>query len=388
MLVAGLSAAQGLSLGMQFGVEPEWPPCPPPSLATSPFTAYAPGSAESALAAQLARSFSLDVDSTPKRLDLQLTGIDSCDAADDCLTHFGQTRAVAQKSGASPQQPRAPAPSLACTPMQTPGAKQHTSPTLSLSAESILTAIELAHEQLRSATAGSNSQSACSSSSHVTRSPVVAALGRLTAAANRSNTPFSSGSPAVKTTRQVPSVLAAVAQLEAAQKGDGRCKLPLPAKLDNSRFQTPSGPQIAASAAGENSNVKSAHAVPAVTQLANPLFSPSANASGTTPFFTPLGMNDMMLDSCITPAGGNVSPLYSRLAAAVSSPPLDGSSIGKWRENLAGRLNTPVGAGLAAPGTPGSGVVTVGWRSVTERLQTLRVQLQSAQKKLASASQV
>lgn len=44
--------------------------------------------------------------------------------------------------------------------------------------------------------------------------------------------------------------------------------------------------------------------------------------------------------------------------------------------------------GLMTPSTPGSGVVTRGWSSVTERLQALRVQLQSAQKKLASTAQV
>ena len=97
-------------------------------------------------------------------------------------------------------------------------------------------------------------------------------------------------------------------------------------------------------------------------------------------------MDDTM-DSCVTPLGGTKSHWNSRLAA-ISSPPVANSSIGQWRENLAGRLNTPVSGELATPGSAGSGVVTVGWRSVTERLQALRVQLQSAQKKLASTAQV
>lgn len=62
---------------MQFGVEPEWPPCPPPSLASSPFTAYCPGTAESALLAEstlpaeAAEACSLGWDAVPRKLELQ-----------------------------------------------------------------------------------------------------------------------------------------------------------------------------------------------------------------------------------------------------------------------------------------------------------------------------
>lgn len=284
----------------------------------------------------------------------------------------------------SPQHLRAPAPTPVSTPLHS--ATKRSAPA-SLSAESILTAFELAHEQLRTLPAHAKRQPLCSNSSHVALSPVVSALNRLNAATIRLKTP-NSGSPAVKTTRQVPSVLAAVAQLEAAQQLEGKSRLRLPAKLDNSKFQTPSDPQNAAPSgfSAGSLNVKSAqsaHAVPAVTQLANPLFSPAASGSRTTltPFFTPLGLEDIRLDSCVTPVSRNNF-------AWNSITPLDSSSTGKWRENLAGRLSTPGSKGLATPGTPGSGVVTVGWRSVTERLQNLRVQLQSAQKKLASTAQV
>ena len=308
---------------------------------------------------------------------------------EDCFSFFSHTSLSGQQPGTSPQHPRAPAPTPAGTPLHF-GATKHCSPqSLSLSAESILIAFDLAHEQLRSAAVVSSRQAACSSGSHTTPSPVVTALSRLNAAASRAGTP-SSSSPAVKTTRQVPSVLAAVAQLEAAQKGEVGFNFALPAKLDSSRFQTPPVPQAAASSAytARNSNVAPGHAVPAVTQLANPLYSPGASAARTmlTPYFTPLGMDDTM-DSCVTPLGGTDSHWNSRLAA-ISSPPVANSSIGQWRENLAGRLNTPVSGGLATPGSAGSGVVTVGWRSVTERLQALRVQLQSAQKKLASTAEV
>lgn len=283
-----------------------------------------------------------------------------------------------QQSGASPQHLRAPAPTPISTPLHS-ATKTRTPASLSLSAESICTAFELAHEQLRTPAV---KQSVCSSS-YDALSPVVTALSRLNAAASQLRTP-STGSPAVKTTRQVPSVLAAVAQLEAAQQLEGRSKLRLPAQVDNSKFQTPCDSQPAAplAVAAANLNSVSAHAVPAVTQLANPLFSPAASASraALTPFFTPLGLEDIRLNSCVTPVAG------SKLAWD-SSTPLDNGSIQTWRENLAGRLGSPID-GTAVPATPGSGVITVGWRSVTERLQTLRVQLQSAQKKLASTAQV
>ena len=69
---------QEMTLGMEYGIEPEWPPCPPPSVATSPFTAYAPQTADSHLAAKLARSLSLGLETIPRRLDLQEAGTGWC----------------------------------------------------------------------------------------------------------------------------------------------------------------------------------------------------------------------------------------------------------------------------------------------------------------------
>lgn len=69
---------QEMTLGMEYGIEPEWPPCPPPSVATSPFTAYAPQTADWPLAAKLARSLSLGLDAIPRRLELQEAGTGWC----------------------------------------------------------------------------------------------------------------------------------------------------------------------------------------------------------------------------------------------------------------------------------------------------------------------
>lgn len=347
-LLSGFSMTQELSLGVGFGVEPEWPPCPPPSLAPSPlFSAYASGFAESALA----RSFSLEADLTPRRLDLLESGAAAGDAYEVSHAQVGSTHLLA----GSPQQLRAPAPTPAGTPMQISTRPIFFS-SLSLSAESILAAFDLAYEQLRSGSTTRTSRAATHGTDS-TPSPVVAALGRLHAA----TTPSSSGSPAVKTTRQVPSVLAAVAQLEATQGfSQGRPRQPLAARAGLTRFLTPADTITRPSSltVAHQSGTTSSHTVlPAasVTQLANPLFSPSASLAGAmlTPYYTPMSLDDMRLDNCVTPHTRGSSRWRENMAGDLSSPA--GSSISEWRGNLTGRLRTPLGVGLAAISTPSAG---------------------------------
>ncbi|KAL0040933.1 hypothetical protein WJX79_010451 [Trebouxia sp. C0005] len=99
------------------------------------------------------------------------------------------------------------------------------------------------------------------------------------------------------------------------------------------------------------------------SNMANPLFSPAASSPDPmlTPFYTPASM--------------------SSIRTGLQTPASKFAFGGK--EDLAGNLSGSP-AGLA---TPGSGVVTGDWRSVTDRLQALRAQLQSAQKKLKATSE-
>jgi len=82
-----------------------------------------------------------------------------------------------------------------------------------------------------------------------------------------------------------------------------------------------------------------------------------------TPFYTPASM--------------------SSIRTGLQTPASKFAGFGS-KQDLAGSLSGSP-AGLA---TPGSGVVTGDWRSVTDRLQALRAQLQSAQKKLKATSEV
>ncbi|KAL0055744.1 hypothetical protein WJX82_003991 [Trebouxia sp. C0006] len=100
------------------------------------------------------------------------------------------------------------------------------------------------------------------------------------------------------------------------------------------------------------------------SNMANPLFSPTAASPDPmlTPFYTPASM--------------------SSIRTGLQTPASKFAGFG-GKEDLAGNLRGSP-AGLA---TPGSGVVTGDWRSVTDRLQALRAQLQSAQKKLKATSE-
>lgn len=76
-LLRGLNSTQEVALGIEYGLEPEWPPCPPSSLSTSPFAAYGLGSPESVLAAKVSRSSSLGLDAVPRKLESHLTSYET-----------------------------------------------------------------------------------------------------------------------------------------------------------------------------------------------------------------------------------------------------------------------------------------------------------------------
>lgn len=353
-LLRGLSMTQGMSLELGFNLEPEWPACPPPSLAGSPLLGPIPGPRTLALQADLVRT--LNMGFAFASLDSELSS--------------SSLELVSE----SPEQPRAPLP----TPAGTPATQRLAASTLSLAAHDISNAFALAHEQLRTSPVTQHRQ--C----HSVTTPVAFSLPQAQAAATAVAAAADEESPVVKTTRQVSSVLAAVADLEAAQgvackrvarqvtrpvTDDGK-KLQTPVEADttpahrfSTRFiQSPAAPQAAPSQSTPELGL---------SNVANPLFSPVAASLDPmlTPFYTPASMSSIRT-GYETPAAADASSGKASLAGTGGKSP----------------------AGACTPGsvvsTPGSGVVTGDWRSVTDRLQALRAQLQSAQKKLKATSEV
>lgn len=346
-ILRGLGMTQGLSLGLDFDLEPEWPAGPPPSLASSPL--MAPGSSPHTLGlpADLART--LNMGTTFASLNSEL--VSSAVALDI----------------ESPQQPKAPLPTPAGTPAVR-GGRPMSESTLSLNANDIATAFALAHEQLRT-TPLTQPRHGCTAIS-----PVAFALpqaqGRPSAVDNDKE------SPVVKTTRQVSSVLAAVAELEAAQGVTGKRaagKLTRPFSAGMTKPQTPGSANTTPMHKFSTRFIQSPAvtqvptaqaqglAAPGLSNVANPLFSPVASSLDPmlTPFYTPASMSSIRT---------GVETPDSRVADSRANPLTEG---------------TPTG--LA---TPASGLVSGDWRSVTDRLQALRAQLQSAQKKLKATSEV
>lgn len=266
----------------------------------------------------------------------------------------------------SPQQPKAPLPTPAGTPAVR-GGRPMSESTLSLNANDIATAFALAHEQLRT-TPLTQPRHGCTAIS-----PVAFALpqaqGRPSAVDNDKE------SPVVKTTRQVSSVLAAVAELEAAQGVTGKRaagKLTRPFSAGMTKPQTPGSANTTPMHKFSTRFIQSPAvtqvptaqaqglAAPGLSNVANPLFSPVASSLDPmlTPFYTPASMSSIRT---------GVETPDSRVADSRANPLTEG---------------TPTG--LA---TPASGLVSGDWRSVTDRLQALRAQLQSAQKKLKATSE-
>ena len=362
-LLRGLGMAPGLSFDMGFDLEPEWPAGPPPSLSGSPLIAPTPALAPRTLVMQAGLVRTLNMGAACASLGSELSSI--------------PLGLVSE----SPEQPRAPLP----TPAGTPAAQRLAGATLSLDANDIATAFALAHEQLRTSPVTQHKQS-CTAIS-----PVSFALPAAQTAASAGD----DESPVVKTSRQVSSVLAAVADLEAAQGITGKplarrqvtrpvsfaankLQTPCtsnttPAQRFSTRFiQSPAAPQAACSQA-------QSEAALGLSQMANPLYSPREASLDPmlTPFYTPASMSSIRT-ACDTPAVATASGTQASLAGSVT--PSSGVRVGM----------SP--AGVGTPGsrvaTPGSGVVTGDWRSVTDRLQALRAQLQSAQKKLKATSGV
>lgn len=355
-LLKGLGMAQGLSLDLGFDLEPEWPAGPPPSLSGSPLMAPTPASAPRTLGLQADLVRTLNMGAAFASLGSELSSI---------------PLGVISKS---PEQPKAPLP----TPAGTPAAQRLAGATLSLGANDIANAFALAHEQLRTSPVTQHKLS------RTAISPVSFALPPAQEAAIAAD----EESPVVKTSRQVSSVLAAVADLEAAQGITGK-RLPrrqvsrpvsfaanklqtpssantTPAHRFTTRFiQSPAAPQAAPSQ-GQS------QAALGLSQMANPLFSPREASLDPmlTPFYTPASMSSIRT-GCDTPAAATASSTKDSLVGSVTP----GSGV-------------RAGVSPAGVGTPGSGVVTGDWRSVTDRLQALRAQLQSAQKKLKATSGV
>lgn len=353
-LLRGLSMTQGMSLELGFNLEPEWPACPPPSLAGSPLLAPIPGPRTLALQADLVGT--LNMGSAFATLDSELS------------------TSTLELASESPEQPQAPLP----TPAGTPATQRLAASTLCLDAHDIANAFALAHEQLR--TSPVTQYRPC----RPAITPVAFSLPQAQAAAAAVAAAANEESPVVKTTRQVSSVLAAVADLEAAQGvtckrvtrqvtrpvSDDSQKLQTPVEANatpvqrfSTRFiQSPAAPQAAPS---------QSTAELGLSNVANPLFSPVAASLDPmlTPFYTPASMSSIRT-GCETPAAADASGGKASLAGIGGKSP----------------------AGAGTPGsmvsTPGSGVVTGDWRSVTDRLQALRAQLQSAQKKLKATSEV
>ena len=349
-LLRGLGMTQGLSLDLGFDLEPEWPTCPPPSLAGSPVMASTPPPSTLALPADLVRT--LNMGTTFASLGPELSS---------------SFMALVSES---PEQPDAPLP----TPAGTPAVQRLTASTLSLGANDIAHAFALAHEQLRTTPVTEHRQ--CRNAI----SPVAFALPEAQAAATAAD----EESPVVKTTRQVSSVLAAVADLEAAQ--GITCKrvarqVTRPITTDTNKLQTAVEENTTPAHRFSTRFIQSPAAIqaapsqstsePGLSNVANPLFSPVAASLDPmlTPFYTPASMSSIRT-GCETPAVAVASGGKASLAGVGGMSP----------------------AGVGTPGsvvsTPGSGVVTGDWRSVTDRLQALRAQLQSAQKKLKATSEV
>ena len=346
-ILRGLGMTQGLSLGLGFDLEPEWPAGPPPSLAGSPL--LAPGSAP--------RTLGLPADmARPLNMRTALASLNS----------ESVSSAVALDTE-SPQQPKAPLPTPAGTPAVRDGRPMGES-TPSLNANDIATAFALAHEQLRTSPLSEPRQS------RTAVSPVAFALPQ--AQETSIAVDNDKKSPVVKTTRQVSSVLAAVAELEAAQGVTGKLavgKLTRPMSAGVTKPQTPGStnmtpvhrfstrfiqsPAVTQVATAQAQSL----AAPGLSNVANPLFSPVAPSLDPmlTPFYTPASMSSIRT---------GVETPDSRAASSRADPLAGGSP-----------------AGLA---TPASGVANGDWRSVTDRLQALRAQLQSAQKKLKATSEV
>lgn len=356
-LLRGFSTTQGRSLELGFNLEPEWPACPPPSLAGSPLMAPTPGPRTLALQADLVRT--LNMGTAFASLDSELS---SCSL---------------ELVNESPEQPRAPLP----TPAGTPPLHRLAASTLSLDAHDIANAFSLAHEQLRTSPVTQHRQ--C----RPAITPLAFALPQAHPAATAGAAAAADEeSPVVKTTRQVSSVLAAVAELEAAQGITGKRVAQhsaCPASKDTNKLLTPveasTTPahrfstrfiQSPAATQAVPTQTKSM-AEPGVSNVANPLFSPVAASLDPmlTPFYTPASMSSIRT-GCDTPTAAVANGRKASLAGIGGKSP----------------------AAVATPGsmvsTPGSGVVTGDWRSVTDRLQALRAQLQSAQKKLKATSEV
>ena len=383
-LLRGLGMTQSLSLELGFDLEPEWPAGPPPSLAASPLVAPAPAGPPMALPAELIRTLNMGTQTACSESHL---GLDS-ELSSSSL----------EEAGVAQDNPRAPHP----TPSAGQGDRPCTASAFTLDAEDIVTAFSLAHEQLRSTPATARKQAPKQSASQPVSTPPSFFLPRSQEAAGVDEV-----SPVVKTTRQVSSVLAAVADLEAAQEVSGKHKVTRPITVGTSRFLPPSSadttpsnrtsvganslfppssvdrtpankvstqffqPPAAAAVASANNP---ATAAAALSSVGNPLFSRSHTAN---PLFSPTASSpDPMLTPFYTPA--SMSSIRTGLHTPASKFAFGG------KEDLAGSLSGSP-AGLA---TPGSGVVTGDWRSVTDRLQALRAQLQSAQKKLTATSQV
>ena len=352
-LLRGLGMTQEFNFGLTFDVEPEWPAGPPPSLAGSPLMAQPPASRTPALTPYFGRALHMGNMYSP---------LDS-----------GLTSEATARDNESPQQPKAPLPTPAGTPAARHGRPLGAS-AQTLDASDIATAFALAHEQLRTSPVAEPKQS------RMLISPIAFALPQAQDTAQAFTAAADEESPVVKTTRQVSSVLAAVAQLEAAQGGTGKravakatrppnvsaTKPPLtpgtaavtPAHRFSTRFiQSPAVTQAAAARRQELP-------APALSNVANPLFSPLGSALDPmlTPFYTPASMSSIRT-GCENPASGLASSGRPSLAGSCGSSPV----------------------GLA---TPACGGVTADWRSVTDRLQALRAQLHSAQKKLRATSEV
>lgn len=383
-LLRGLGMTQSLSLELGFDLEPEWPTCPPPSLAASPLMPSAPG-LPLVLPAELVRTLTMGTDKAWAESYSVLEPELSSNSLDEDAAFLDN--------------PRAPHP----TPSASRGGRPCTSSCFTLDAEDIIAAFSLAHEQLRVTSATAKKQTEAGSQSVATPMSFAPLQSQEAAEADEV-------SPVVKTTRQVSSVLAAVAELEAAQGvtgkrnvkhpftvGAGRFFLPssaestpatasgigasrsfLPGSIDRTPankvstqfFQTP-GMDAAASAE------PLATAAATLSHVANPLFGQSDTANLANPLFSPLASSpDPMLTPFYTPA--SMSSIRTGLETPASRSSLGG------KENLAVEFGRSP-AGLA---TPVSGVVAGDWRSVTDRLQALRAQLQSAQKKLKATTQV
>lgn len=372
-LLRGWGMAQGLSLDLGFDLEPEWPTGPPPSLSGSPLMAPTPASAPRTLAlpADLVRTLNMGA----------------------AFASLGSEQSSIPLGvvSESPEQPRAPLP----TPGGTPAAQGRLAgATPSLDANDIAHAFALAHEQLRTLPVTQHKQS------RTAISPVSFALPLAQEAATAAD----DESPVVKTSRQVSSVLAAVADLEAAQGITGkhlpRRQVTRPVSFAANKLQTPSSAITTPAHRFSTRFIQSPAAPQAVpsegqsqaalglSQMANPLYSPREASLDPmlTPFYTPASMSSIRT-ACDTPAAATASGIKDTLAGSVT--PASGVRAGLSHAGV----GTPgsrarVGVSPAGGGTPGSGVVTGDWRSVTDRLQALRAQLQSAQKKLKGTSGV